>query len=204
MRGALRPPRAGARRRAVAVASLVLASSVLAAGCIIEDRPSVGHYQPVVRVPPCPVASTTADVVTIDANPSDGISSPPGEGVGVLVDYDVGGNWHIWTVCDTALSGFVCAFDVTAQVLGGVVTDLGGASLGIDDGTGTVCDDTAFLSADTRFDTDDLRFTTTPGLPVQVTAALDGTALPNIIYWSEGDAVRNDASNPVTLTPATP
>ena len=43
------------------------------------------------------------------------------------------------------------------------------------------------------------------GSPLRVTAALDGTIYPDVIYWVGGGVAHSDAhSNPLALTPTLP
>lgn len=194
----------------------VLAIAMLASGCIIEDRhhggrggfgrvpsdpPSVPSAVP--PIPRCPDPSTTAENATIDVNDTESIQSEPGQGVGVLVDYDTGGHWHVWSVCDTAVSGIACGYAVTALALGGdPVANVTGDDLEPGETAGTACPDTAFFAASTDLGVDGVRFDATPGAAVQVQAALDGTLLQDIILFVQGGDVPIHSSNPITLTPA--
>lgn len=185
--------------------SAILSYAILSTGCMVESHSQGSENLRPRPVPLCPVPSPAAEVATIDTNDTDSISSPPGEGIGVLVDYDTGGHWHIWTVCDTSISDSVCAYDVTAQVLGGdIPTNVIGEDLEGGEAAGLACSDTAFLSSITDFGTDSLRFTTAPGASVQITGALDRTVFPDVIFWAFGGAAQTSATNPVTLTPASP
>jgi hypothetical protein len=189
--------------RAFAPSALALVAGVLATGCVVEEQATLTGYRPR-AVSSCPVVSSAAANFNIDANDTTSIATTPGEGVGVFVDYDPGGTWHIWTVCDTTLSQALCTYDVTAQVVGGTVANVVGDNLEPGDAAGSTCTDSVFLSVDTGSDTDEVRFSTSPGAPVQISAWLDGMLqsadLP-LIYWAEGDAARNDGSDPITLTP---
>ncbi|MET0591223.1 MAG: hypothetical protein ABW133_00890, partial [Polyangiaceae bacterium] len=64
-------------------------------------------------LPTCPSAATPVRGVTIDTDAQ--LATEAGKGAGLLVEYGNGGHWHIFTVCDTAVSSFSCNFDVTAQ-----------------------------------------------------------------------------------------
>lgn len=196
------------RFRASLASVPLLAVVVLASGCIIEENHHGGHL--IVRpsippVPQCPSQSTTAENQTIDVNDTESVQSDPGQGAGVLVDYDAGGHWHVWSVCDTALSGISCGFAVTALALGGdPVTNVTGDDLEAGETAGTVCADTAFFAASTDFGIDGVRFDATPGAAVQIEAALDGTVFADIISFAQGGVAVASKTNPITLTPASP
>jgi hypothetical protein len=197
-------------RAHLASASIALASAALASGCIIEDRHHGGGFYggPPIIVPPdppCPIFSTNADNAALDTNDAEGISSPPGDGVGVLVDYDTGGHWHVWSVCDTAVTGRVCGYAVTAQTVDGTpVTDIAGDDLEVGERAGAACADTAFFAASTDLGIDGMRFTAAPGIAVQIKAVLDGTLFPDIIFFAQSGAAATATTNPMTLTPASP
>lgn len=197
--------------RALLGASPLFALASLASGCIIEGHHHGGPDRVIVPpsvvppVPSCPAESTTAPNATIDVNAADSIQSPPGEGAGVLVDYDAGGHWHIWSVCDTSISGIACGFAVTAIALGAnAVSNITGDNLESGERAGTNCDDTAFFTASTDFGIDGMRFDTAPGAAVQVQAALDGTVFPDIIFFAQNGNAVTSTDNPITLTPASP
>jgi hypothetical protein len=181
--------------------ALVLSSSA----CIVEERWSHRHLD-AHPVSQCPVVARTApEMATIDTNSTDVISSPPGEGIGVLVDYDAGGHWHIWSVCDTAVTGLSCGWDVTAQVMSGdPVTNLSGDDLESGDFAGTTHSDTTFFSAETDLGVDGVFFDTAPGAPVEVSASVDGCVFADVISWSNAGDAQTSTTNPVTLTPASP
>jgi hypothetical protein len=184
---------------------VLLVGAILTTGCMAESHSQGGDAFRPRPAPRCPVPSASAETATIDTNDTNTISSAPGEGIGVLVDYDTGGHWHVWTVCDTSISNFACAFDVTAQVLGGdVVTSVTGENLESGESAGLACPDTAYLSSTTDLGIDGVRFTTTPGASVQITGAVDGTVFPDIVFWAFQGAAQASTTNPVTLTPASP
>jgi hypothetical protein len=154
-------------------------------------------------LPTCPSAANPAPNVSIDTGGQ--LKTEAGTGAGVLVEYTTGGRWHVFTVCDTAISGYGCEFDITAQVIGGIVTNLFGEQLESDDIATSYCPNTAILGTTTSTDFDGIWFDTTPGATVRITAALGATIYNNLFYWMSGGVVRDDASaNPVEFTPTTP
>ena len=192
------------RAKAALVAFALLAPAI--AGCFYSDnRYSSGNYVPgpVMSIPACPSQTGTAASVAVDTGKF--ISTPPGEGVGVFVEYQAGGRWHVFTACDTIFSQAGCAFDVTAQLFEGSVSNVAGDGLEPGDVTGSACADTAYLSVNTGSNLDGMVFDAPAGGPIRVTASLDGALHPDVIYWAEGDVVRNDGhSNPLDLTPTAP
>jgi Na+-translocating ferredoxin:NAD+ oxidoreductase RnfE subunit len=108
-------------------------------------------------------------------------------------------------ICDTAVSGEGCTYDLYAQVIGGTVSNVVGEGLGYNDLAGTLGSDTARLSVDTSTEVDGISFDAPPGATVQLTMLLGGEDCVGFIFWKSGGVVRNDTTgNPVDLVPATP
>jgi hypothetical protein len=141
--------------------------------------------------------------VSIDTDAQ--LATDAGTGAGVLIEYMNGGHWHISTVCDTSVSGYRCDFDVTAQAIGGKVTNILGEQLENGDVATSYCSDTALLGVTTGTDFDGLWFDTNPGATVRVTASLGQAIYDNLFFWISGGTVHDDAAaNPFELTPTTP
>lgn len=183
--------------------SLLLA--IGATGCFYGDNhPPRGHSgsRPF-SLPTCPSAVSQVQGVGIDTDAQ--MATEAGKGAGVLIEYANGGHWHIFTVCDTAISGFGCDFDITAQVIGGKVSNLLAEELETSDVATSYCADTAVLGVTTSNDFDGIWFDTTPGATVRITAALGQTLYAENFFWTSAGAVRSDAStNPVEFTPTAP
>jgi hypothetical protein len=198
------PPTA-AKPPAVA-ATVVLFGCTALSGCFFSDRTySTGGYVPgpVMSIPACPTGTSTAASVAIDTGAA--LSSPPGEGTGVFVEYQTGGHWRVYASCDTVLTGQGCTYDVTAQVFGGAVSNLLAEGLEPSDLAGSACSDSAYLSVNTGSNFDGMLFDTPAGAPVRITATLGGAIYNDLIYWVGGGVARSDAnSNPLDLTPTAP
>jgi hypothetical protein len=154
-------------------------------------------------LPTCPSSATPVRVAAIDTDAQ--LQTEPGKGAGVLVEYMNGGHWHVFTVCDTSVSGYSCFFDVTAQVIGDKVSNVLAEQLESGDIATSYCADTALLGATTSTDFDGLWFDTAPGATVRLTAAIGQTIYPNPFFWISEGVVREDANaNPFELTPSAP
>jgi hypothetical protein len=194
--------------RFVAPAAVVAASAMLA-GCFVEDHHSGYGYgpgytpAPVMTLPVCPSGAGATTSESIDTGAA--LDSPPGEGTGVFVEYQAGGHWHVWVSCDTVLTGQGCAYDATAQVFDGAVSNVRGENLESQDFAGSQCADTAYLSVNTGSDLDGLLFDAPAGSTVRVTAALGGARYADLIYWVGGGVARHDANaNPIDFAPSAP
>ncbi|MGK4006345.1 hypothetical protein WMF31_27250 [Sorangium sp. So ce1036] len=134
------------------------------------------------------------------------VSSEPGEGVGIFVEYAAGGTWTIWTTCDTNTSRVACSFDLYASVdTSSELFDIAGSELERTDTTRLVDEGIAYLHAETGSDVDAMTFTTTEGAIVRLEAYLDGEPQPRFIYWF-GDGVLHEGapSNPIDFEPTSP
>ena len=184
--------------------ALLVAVAGAASGCY--DGPSYHRHHSGARpfsLPSCPSAATPALGASVDTDAL--LATEAGKGAGVLVEYTNGGHWHIFTVCDTTVSGESCNFDITAQVIGGKVSGLLPEELESTDVATSYCADTAVLGVTTNSDFDGLWFDTTPGATVRITAALGETLYPDVFFWTSGGVVRGDAgANPVEFTPTAP
>jgi hypothetical protein len=132
----------------------------------------------------------------------------PGQGAGAFVEYKAGGQWHVYTTCDTALpnSEGPCDWDI---IVSGQDTDTiqsyqpdqleSGDALGWD-----ACGSVHLVAEDTD-DFDGFFFNATPGATIRVDVYLDGGPAPTYIYWVGDGGLHNGApSNPIDLTPTSP
>ncbi|WP_437592244.1 hypothetical protein [Sorangium sp. So ce1000] len=201
------------KRRSLGLWSFLLVAAPLAsAGCIIvdEDGHHDGHH---VHddgpndggdntVPPTPADDVRLVAVDTDAT----LSTEPGEGVGIFVEYTAGGTWTVWTTCDTNTSKVVCSFDLFASVdTSSELFDLAGIEIEKTDATRLQDIGVAYFHAETGSDIDAMTFTTTKGAIVRLEAYLDGAPEPRFVYWF-GDGVLHEGapSNPLDFKPTAP
>lgn len=128
----------------------------------------------------------------------------PGEGAGAFVEYASGGTWHLFTACDTAISGYSCDWDVIVDADGGITSftpdrmeqsDTEWVDWG-DQGT-------VRFVATTSKDEDGFFFTTRPGATGRIDVYLDQAPAPRYIYWvGDGGLHRGAPTNPIDLTPS--
>lgn len=184
--------------------TLLVLASALSSGCGDHYvRHSSSTPARPFSLPTCPNAASPAKAVSIDTDAL--LKTEAGKGAGVLIEYLTGGHWHVFTVCDTAISGYRCEFDVSAQVIGGKATNLLAEELESNDIATSYCSDTALLGATTASDFDGLWFDTTPGATVRITATLGQTIYDSLFFWISGGVVHDDAkANPFELTPTVP
>jgi hypothetical protein len=132
------------------------------------------------------------------------LEAPPGEGVGVFVECDAGGHWHVWTTSDSSYSGTSRWFDVVASVVDGssTIANVAGENLEVDDSVRAIGSDSIELEADTGGATDGVLFDATPGAIVELAVTVDGVADPRIVYWVGGGVIHTGApTDPVDFQP---
>ncbi|KYG06123.1 hypothetical protein BE21_36680 [Sorangium cellulosum] len=192
---------------------LLVAAPLASSGCIIvdEDGHHGGHQHDDGdgweddddnNEPPPPADEPRLVAIDTDA----ALSSEPGEGVGIFVEYAAGGTWRIWTTCDTNSSKVVCSFDLYASVdTSSELFDIVGTDLEKSDATRLADDGIAYLHAETGSDIDAMTFTTTEGAIVRLEAYLDGVQEPRYVYWF-GDGVLHEGAptNPIDFEPTSP
>ncbi len=189
-------------------AVLTLTMGVASVGCIFDG--DNGDPTPTPTPDPTPLLD---DPKEVSITPGKTLDSPPGEGVGIFVEYAEGGHWHVWMTCDSLLfknpDGSVpsCAFDAFLTVVddSGKISNAKGEKLEDKDAVAVSGDGTVHLFTETSTDVDGMTFDTAPGAVVELEAYLDGTPDPRFIYWF-GDQVLHTGSptDPVDFRPSAP
>lgn len=178
-------------------ASIPLAFALSALGCDYG-----GSSNPVGQVYPPPVASVSAFIDT-DAELAD---IDPGREAGLFVEYQSGGRWRIYMVCDYDAQGVPCEWDVIAAPSDGVIYELVGDGTDDED---VLTTDRAFSQAQlltlTFSDFDGMLIDANPGASMIIDAFLDGGPAPDLVFWVSDDAVNPGApANPVEFLPTSP
>ncbi|WP_438028381.1 hypothetical protein [Sorangium sp. So ce233] len=193
--------------------SLLVAASLALSGCIVVDEDGRDHHHDHHddwddgdggdSTPPPPPTNNPMRV-SIDTDAL--LSSEPGEGVGIFVEYAAGGTWTLWTTCDTNQSQVACSFDLYASVdTSSELFDIEGIDIEKTDATRLVDEGVAYFHAETGSDIDAMAFTTTEGAVVRLEAYLDGAQEPRYVYWF-GDGILHEGAptNPLDFEPTVP
>jgi hypothetical protein len=172
-------------------------------GCLIDGSATYSTSDPTIDVTP---VDPTPAIAELAIDPGAAMSSDPGNGVGLFVQYDQGGHWNLFTTCDTAITGASCSFDVIVSADRSVVIDnVEGLDLEPSDSVSLNSDGSINLVTDTSFGTNGLTFDADPGAIIEVDMLLDGVAQPRFVYLvSDGALLDGVPSNPVDLAPAAP
>lgn len=185
---------------AIAVPSLV--------ACVVESR----RDPPPDTVTPTPTATVPQPqqplVVSIDTNQTmNNITG--GDGVGVFVEYQAGGHWHVLMTCDTNKSGQNCNFDLKLTPDSGALTNYAVA-------TGTAnpanlapmgqsgIEATALMTTEVA----DFTFDGTPGVRLTIDASVSTLHSGDFFFFVESGKINGGftgtLSDPLTFEPTTP
>jgi hypothetical protein len=187
-------------------ALLTAALGTTTAGCIIDDGGGSGG-------PPPEETRPLDDPKEVSITPDKTLSSAPGEGVGLFVEYGTGGHWRVWMTCDSLVAQHadgtypVCGFDAFLTVVDGTgpITNAKGDELEGKDAVTSSGDGSVQFYAETSTDIDGITFDTAPGAVVELEAYLDGQPDPRFIYWF-GDQILHAGAptDPVRFRPSAP
>lgn len=134
------------------------------------------------------------------------IDVKPAEGVGVFVEYEAGGRWHVYASCDTNVSRHDCLFDVVVHSLGtNGILSASGDGLEDDDSVSLFGVDGVQMVSYTDYDFDGFYVDTDPGAKLSIDVMLDDGCGAEWVYWIDQGGVHEGApSTPFDLTPSTP
>jgi hypothetical protein len=146
----------------------------LSSGCVVQTG-GPQHAQP------------ATVVAKVDAGVT--LTSAPGQGAGVNVEYQTGGHWHIWWTCDTNISGLNCNFYVDVIARTGNITNVAGDRLESTDQLTTPSATEVTLNTGTSTGVDGVFFDTDPGATIDVLQQIGTVQDGSYFYWSQGGRV---------------
>jgi hypothetical protein len=184
-------------------ALLLVGSTSMLFGCVLENEPprelapDPKPYTPDPGPPANggPPRSPSPMLVEIDSDQT--LSSPPGDGVGVFVEYARGGHWHLWWTCDTAQTSQSCEFSVSATAASGTITNLDASEL---EG-GFVASPTPSrvdAKSTTTTQVHGIRFDTEPGAVLTVEAAVGGVKDGAFLFFVQDGKINGGFSGKLT------
>lgn len=180
-----RSPKRSTFTKTLAASALALTTS----GCIIlHDSNDTPQNDPTVHV----------DTVDIDVSAGE-LTTDPGAGVSIIVEYAGQGRWNVFFTCDSEKNGYACHFDLYTRSSGIRVLedhDLEGSDYVEAYG------DQLHAAFDTDYDVDGFTFDTPLGEPVEIEAYIDGDSANHDIFWIGGDVLHEGApTNPTLFLP---
>ncbi|MEN9579609.1 MAG: hypothetical protein RJA70_2618 [Pseudomonadota bacterium] len=154
--------------------------------------------------PVAPEDAAAGRVYDVEIDTGAGIEVEGGQGAGVFLQYSSGGEWELFTTCDTLLSGLLCEYDIVLSVpVGARLGSPRGLELERGDQVVEQRDGVLRLLWLTGDDFDRVTFETDEGETLRLDALIDGVPDPELIFWNGYDALQQAApSNPLDLTPS--
>ena len=163
-------------------------------GCLVDDDATFTTSDP------------TEDIAVITVDPGAALSSTPGTGAGVFVQYAAGGHWTVFTTCDTDVTAGACNFDVLVSADASATLDnVEGTDLSPDDTLTLREDGSIDLVTETADGSDGMTFDADPGAGIELDVLLDGVPQPSMVFVvSDGAVVDGVPTNPVDFVPGSP
>lgn len=179
----------------------VFAASAALSGCIFIGGDHDNDHHVDTDPPP-----TLPEPMLVSIDTDQTIDAVPGEGVGLFVEYAAGGNWLLWTTCDTNYSNVACIFDVFASVdTSSTIDEVTSDDMEGHDQAEVLTNGEVHMHAETASDFDAVRLVTTPGAILRVEVSLDGVANQHFVYWVNDGILHEGApTNPVDFQPTSP
>lgn len=131
-----------------------------------------------------------------------------GDGVGVFVEYQSGGKWHVFWTCDTTLSAQACDFAIQASVADGEFKDLDASKVAL--GTALSASHQQLnVTTHTSVQIHEIWFSTQkPGVPVTIAASVSGLQDGSLFFFVQKGQVNGGytgaLTNPVEFEGSTP
>jgi hypothetical protein len=194
------------RARLAFLSNVMLLPAVVffAGGCTYDDGHMHGSCVDQGTCPgdntPDPIAESTIDTGATLAD------IEAGGGAGAFVEYEAGGKWHVFTTCDTKLSGYSCTWDIIVAVSSAnEMSNYEAEDLESDDYLDWYGKRAVRFVGDVTDDFDGFLVDATPGATLSVDVYLDGDPAPRYIYWvGAGGLHQGSPTNPIKLTPTDP
>jgi hypothetical protein len=195
--------------------ALVLAPAAIAVACTVTSTPpeaseAYGGPYPTydAAVPEADDSGASAHPILALVDTNETMTAAPGQGLGVFVEYDSGGNWNVWWSCGPEQDGTdpPCQFDVkisaASSAIAGVATR---GFLSSDTFTAATNQIEAVTMTTTAFD--GLTFQTAPGAVITLSVTVGGVYGQFLFFVEQGkvdDGASGLVTNPVMLQGSTP
>lgn len=185
-------------------------------GCVYDNEPPRrlgGDPTPTSPAPPASATSSSSSsggagaplLVEIDTDQT--MDAVGGDGVGVFIEYQKGGHWHLWWTCDTNKTHQACELSVSATAMSGSITNFNAAELAGGFAT-TPTPSRVEASSTTTTEVHGVRFDTDPGAIITVDASLGGLKDGSFLFFVQDGKVNGGfagvLTNPIQVQGTTP
>jgi len=136
------------------------------------------------------------------------LNATPGQGVGVFVTYQSGGQWLVQWTCDTSITQESCFFDIEVNSDNGSAAQLVHDSLATGGTVRTINGSVTEIQTTTTTEEDQAAFTTTPGATITVNVELNGQPSGQYFFFVQNGIVnggyQGTLSDPMEFEPTSP
>jgi hypothetical protein len=150
-------------------------------------------------------ANPTPLVVVVDDNRT--LTATPGQGVGVFIEYQTGGHWHVWWTCDSSVTGLSCTFEVGAAVATGVISNVQSEGAPAQSSV-SATPRQVIVSTVTTSELDGVWFDAPAGQSVEIDAQLNGTRDGHFLFFVQDGVVNGGytgtLTDPLVFSPSGP
>ena len=150
--------------------------------------------------------STKPMLVVVD--PDRVMHATAGQGVGVFIEYQTGGHWRVWWICDTALTSEACRFDVIAAVADGAIGNAAGLALGDGDHLSQTNAQSVEALTTTTETIEGMTFDSTPGATITLDAQVGGLRDGSFFFFVQDGKINggymSTLTDPLMLQPLAP
>ncbi len=177
----------------------------LAVPLVVACTVTTHHGDPPPTPQPTPTSNPNVDPLTVVVDTDQTMTAAGGDGVGVFVEYQKGGHWHMWWTCDTNTSGYDCAFDinVTSSSISNPVTEQFASSDSLVPSAGSLR-----ISTDTTTTAPGVTFDTSAGDTIQIDVTMSGIRDGKFFFFVQDGVVNGGYSgqltDPLIFEPSTP
>jgi hypothetical protein len=147
-----------------------------------------------------------ADVARVNIDTNQTVSADPGDGVGLFVEYTMGGEYHVFATCDTNVSHYACTWVVVASIDPSLSMDvMDDGNLEKSDSIVRIDDGAVRLTFIVDDDFDGAAINVPAGERLRLSWLLDGFAYTDHFSWVSEGAIQTGApSDPLDLEPTSP
>jgi len=172
-------------------------SVVIALGSLVSTACGYDNGPGVETIPGDSSQNTQIYSATIDANASM-TDIKPGEGVGMFVEYGIGGTWTVKFTCDTSITNYTCPWSIDVRTLDRTaISGIDVQKLDADDVVTRSTPDILRYDGLTTTELDEFSFQALAGKPVGFDIWLQYEPNPNrYVFWIGDGGLNRGISGP--------
>jgi hypothetical protein len=184
---------------ALAPLAAIVALAALHAACSDDASSSYGGtIYPGTTTVQADGGAITTQPILVDVDPDKTLTAAPGQGVGVFVEYQTGGHWHVWWTCDTTKTSLNCVFDVKGSVDSGALANVQAEAFEPADTLSSPSAQSFEAKTTTTTAVDGVRFDAPLGATLTVDAAIGGLRDGSFYFFVQNGQVNGGYTGRLT------